>query len=93
MNKFSNNQVFYGDRNRSWTLIKNYPTKIFWKKIHLFLAMNLATLFKWIFKRKPLPIIKSKFSMLIGLRKMLGKRKFIQKTRKISDKEFEELMV
>jgi len=32
MNKFSTNQVFYGDRNRSWTLIKNYPTKIFWKK-------------------------------------------------------------
>ena len=92
MNKFSSTQVFFGDRNRSWTIIKNYPAKVFWKNFHWFLAINLATLLKWTFKGKPLPIIKSKFSMLAGLRKMLRKRGYIQEKRRINDKEFEKLM-
>ena len=92
MGKFSSIQVFFGDRNRSWTIIKNYPAKVFWKNFHWFLAINLATLIKWTFKGKPLPIIKSKFSMISGLGKMLKKRKYIQSIKKISDKDFEEIM-
>ena len=93
MNKFSDNQVFLGDRNRSWTIIKNYPAKIFWRYFHWFIGMNLYTLIKWVVRGKPLPIIKSKFNILLGLNKVLKKRKQIQKLKKITDKEFKELMV
>ena len=93
MGKFSSTQVFFGDRNRSWTIIKNYPAKVFWKNFHWFLILNFATLAKWTLKGKFFPIIKSKFSMLVGLGKMLKKRKYIQEKRRVNDEEFEKLMV
>ncbi|MFW9881741.1 MAG: glycosyltransferase family 2 protein, partial [Candidatus Thorarchaeota archaeon] len=93
MNKFSSNQVFLGDRNRAWSIIKNYPSKVFWKYFHWFIIMNLFTLVKWVFKGKPLPIIKSKLSIIFGSGKILKKRKYVQKIKKISDKEFMQLMV
>jgi GT2 family glycosyltransferase len=93
MGKFSSRQVFYGDRNRSWTLIKNYPALVFWKNFHWFLIVSVATLIKWALMGKIFPIINSKFSMILGLGKTLAKRKKIQKMRKISSKEFESFMV
>lgn len=92
MNKYSNTQIFLGDRNRSWTIIKNYPSLIFWKKFPYFLAMNLASFIKWSFKGKPLPICKSKISILFGLPSLLKKRRRVQQLRKISNKEFADLL-
>ena len=62
------------------------------KKLPSFILMQAATLLKWAFKGKPLPIIKSKWETLRALPQLIKKRKNIQKHLKISTKEFEALM-
>ncbi|HIH38493.1 glycosyltransferase family 2 protein [Candidatus Woesearchaeota archaeon] len=92
MNHYSDKQVYLGDRNRNFTIIKNYPMPVLIKKLPSFILMQAATLLKWAFKGKPLPIIKSKWETLRALPQLIKKRKNIQKHLKISTKEFEALM-
>lgn len=92
MNKYSDRQVYLGDRNRSWTIVKNYPATIFIKYFPYFLLMHLATLIKWVLKGKSIPIIKAKIVLLITFPLIFKKRRKIQSKRTASNSQFEKLL-
>lgn len=83
--------VYLGDRNRLLTVIKNYPSSLLLRYSPFILGLQLLTVVKYLFIH-PLLIIKSKFSALILLPKMLRKRSIIQKGRTIKIKELMKLL-
>lgn len=88
----SKNRWYWSERNRLITLLKFYkiPTLILIFPAWLFMELGILaySLFSGWFILK----IKSYFSILLQLPKTLIKRKKIQKTRKITDKELVEYL-
>lgn len=88
MNKYSSKQVYLGDRNRMWSILKNYPFLALLRFIHWIVIMNIVSLLKWIVKGKGYSIIKSKISILVGMGKTFKKRRVVMQNKKIGYKEF-----
>ncbi len=80
-------------RNNLWTIMKDFPTSILIKYIIPVLFIQLITIGYYFIKLKPITILRLKFAALLGIHKMLAKRRIIQSKRKISAKEFEKLLV
>ena len=88
----SNTYIYYGHRNIEWVYIKNMPTLLLLKflPLHLLIIISLAVLY--IFKGKFRPYAKAKVSVLRSLPKLLKKRRQIQKQRRVSTSEIEQLL-
>ncbi len=73
--------VYHGHRNLVWTFVKNMPGLLFWLLLPLHLALNLVTIIWFTLRGQGLVILRSKRDALLGLPKMWGKRRLIQKNR------------
>lgn len=92
MSKNIDRSIYLGDRNRVWTIVKDFPTGFLVKNLHWILLLQLATIVKYALKGKFFLILKSKIDALGGFGKMLQKRKIIQRNKKISGKELDKLI-
>lgn len=79
--------VYHGHRNLVWTFVKNMPGALFWIFLPLHVMANLAAVFWYSGKGQARVILKAKKDALLGLPHMWQKRKNIQKTKQISQKD------
>lgn len=79
----SNFSVYHGYRNMIWTFIKDMPTPLIWifLPLHLFAILFFALYLT--LRGQGHAIWKAIFDALVGLPKMLPKRRMIQKNKKI----------
>ncbi len=84
--------VYHGDRNRIWTVFKDWPFGLIIRNIIWIALLQLATVIKYAFRGKFLLIIKSKIDAIRGCSGMCRKRKAIQKNRKIPHRELNKLI-
>ena len=79
--------VYYNSRNWIWSILKNIPTKVLLKEMPFFMLRNVTSMVYFCSKGR-FSILKSKFDALRGIRKVLKKRRELQKRRKFE--RFEE---
>ncbi len=77
--------VYYGNRNIIWYAIKDFPDRLLITSLPFILARNLAAIPYYALRGQGAVILRSKLDALIGVPRMLRKRKEI--VRKISDPE------
>ncbi|MBL7053626.1 glycosyltransferase family 2 protein [Patescibacteria group bacterium] len=90
--EISNLRWYWSERNRQLTLLKFYKTSTLLLLYPLIWAMDTGVLFFSIFDGWGRLKIKSYFSCSLQIFKVLKKRKRIQGSRKINDKEFATLL-
>jgi len=73
--------VYYNSRNWVWSILKNIPTRILIKEMPFFFLRNLTSIAYFCSKGK-FSILKSKIDALKEIRKILKKRKELQKRKK-----------
>lgn len=76
--------VYHGHRNLVWTYVKNMPGVLFWMLLPFHAALNIMTIFFFVFSGKAGLILRAKRDALLGIPRMWKKRKEIQKNRKVS---------
>jgi GT2 family glycosyltransferase len=90
--KRSDFSVYYGYRNMIWTLVKNMPSPLIW----LFLPLHAATLFFFVLyltlRGQGKTIWRAIFDALRGLPRMIRKRKWIQRNKKVKTNELLKIM-
>jgi GT2 family glycosyltransferase len=86
--------AYYLHRNNIWFVAKCVPGRVFIKHIIPFLVFNAMTFFGFLIIRREcfLPFAKAKLDSLLGLGKMLAKRKLIMKKSRAKSSEFERLL-
>ncbi len=89
----SNLAVYYTYRNIMWVLTKNLPAPLFLRYLPKIIMGQIAIILLWIMRGKPLLIFRAYFNALIGLPKMLRKRKLIQKNKKISIRDLNKYFI
>lgn len=85
-------KIYHTHRNNLWFIVKNFPAYSLTKNFLLIVATQLASIAFRIVKGQGGAILRAKIDAVKGLRKMLEKRRFIQKERKISSKEFDSIL-
>ena len=88
----SNFAVYYGHRNMVWTYIKNMPFLLFWGGLPQHILANIAALIRFSFAGQMGPIFKAKWDALIGLRKIIKQRRFIQSNIKTSEANLKQII-
>jgi GT2 family glycosyltransferase len=78
---------YHSHRNLVWTYVKNMPSKLLWLHLPEHIAANLIYVVYYALRGRGKVLMKAKFDALTGLIKALGKRKEIQKKRKLSSQE------
>ncbi|MBK6972835.1 MAG: glycosyltransferase family 2 protein [Sterolibacteriaceae bacterium] len=76
--------AYHGHRNMIWVFCKNMPGVLFWLFLPLHLVANLASIAVLVARGKPGIAYRAKIDALRGLPAMLGKRRAIQRRRKVS---------
>lgn len=90
--KISNLGLYHGIRNKIFMIVKNYPLPLLFKNVHKIIARQLvSSLYYLVFFNKA--AVKARITMLIGLPKMIKKRRIIQRGRKVKSKDIEKLLV
>jgi GT2 family glycosyltransferase len=74
----SNFAVYHGERNMVWTFVKNMPGPLLWLYLPQHLALNLAALAYYPFRRQGRAIITAKIDALKGLPAALRQRRPVQ---------------
>jgi len=77
--------VYYGQRNLEWNYLKNMPSKLILKTIWLHIIYDLAAAAFFLVKGRIKEFIKAKRDAVKGTKRMLEKRRLIQKTRSVDD--------
>ncbi len=87
---FSRNKkkFFWMERNRFWVILKNYKTGTLILIFPAFIFMEIGLIFYSLVSGWFIWKIKSYFSALSGLNKVLEKRKKVQRERVVGDREF-----
>jgi hypothetical protein len=80
-------KIFYHERNRILTVIKNYETKTLLLILPLFLLVEAGVLFYSLKRGWFGEKLKTYYWIATNIEDILEKRKHVQKTRKIPDKE------
>lgn len=80
--KRSDFSVYHGYRNMIWTFIKNMPSPLIWIFLPLHLSAILFFAFYLTVRGQGRAIWKAIFDALVGLPKMIEKRKVIQKNKR-----------
>jgi GT2 family glycosyltransferase len=78
----SNFAVYHGERNAVWTFVKNMPGPMFWLYLPQHVALNLAALFFYPWRRQGRTVWKAKRDALRGLGTALRQRRAIQLNRR-----------
>ena len=90
--KRSDFSVYYGYRNMIWTFFKNMPSPLIW----IFLPLHIGTLMFFVIyltmRGQGKAILKAILDAIRGLPKMIEKRKWIQKNRKIKSGDLLRIM-
>jgi len=73
--KDSHTSVYYGNRNLLWNVIKNFPVKTILFSLPWIVGRNCADIPFYFLRGKGLTIIRAKIDCLIGIPKMLRKRR------------------
>jgi GT2 family glycosyltransferase len=81
--KRSDFSVYHGYRNMIWTFVKNMPSPLIWIFLPLHVAAILFFAFYLTVRGQGRAIWKAIFDALVGLPKMIEKRKLIQKNKRI----------
>ena len=83
-------RLYYIERNRFWTKLKNFPFSTLLKYAPHSLVCSLFSLAIWTKRGFLGSWLKSRFAMMLGIPKMLKKRRKIFAESKIEAKEFEK---
>jgi GT2 family glycosyltransferase len=78
--------IYHGHRNLVWTYVKDMPGALFWLLLPLHIALNLISIFWFFLCGKGRVILRAKYDAIGGIPRMWGKRRSIQKNRKVSVK-------
>lgn len=92
LGRMSDFYVSYGQRNIEYAYIKNMPLALVLRTLPSHLIYNLAGFFYFLSKGKGWVFLKAKFSVLLNLRKLLKKRKIIQKNCKVNNNYIKSMM-
>ncbi|MCE9606334.1 MAG: glycosyltransferase family 2 protein [Planctomycetia bacterium] len=84
--------VYHGHRNLVWTYIKNMPGWLFWKYLPQHLLLNAVSLIWLTYCGRGRTVLRAKMHALRGLPKLWRQRKAIQRSRRISTREFDALL-
>lgn len=76
--RHSDFSVFHGQRNLVWAYFKNMPWPYFWLYLPQHLLFNIISVLRFVAKGQGRVILRAKWSALLGLPKMLRKRRVIQ---------------
>ena len=82
----SHDAVFFGQRNLEWAWLKNTPRRLIWRSAWPHLAYNVAGAIGYARRGQLIPWFRGKMAALNGLRRMLAKRRGIQR-RAVADPE------
>jgi GT2 family glycosyltransferase len=84
--------IYYGYRNLIWTFVKNMPFPLIWIALPLHIVTLLFFVLHLIIRGQGRVIWKAIFDAILGLPKMIEKRKMIQKNKKITTRELLKVM-
>lgn len=84
--------IYYCHRNLIWTFVKNMPPTLLWKYLPLHLMTNVIFLMWYSLRSPGKAVWRSKWDALRGLRRMLVKRRDIQRHRSVSTSDLEREM-
>jgi GT2 family glycosyltransferase len=85
--KRSDFAFYHSHRNLVWTYVKNMPSKLLWLHLPEHIAANLIYVVYYALRGRGIVLMKAKMDALTGLTKALGKRREIQRKRKLSSQE------
>ena len=85
--------IFHGHRNNLWFIIKDLPSHILWKNITSICMTQLGTFLLYAKRQRLGVILRAKWASLLGLSKMLKKRRLVQEKRKTSLSAIERVIV
>jgi hypothetical protein len=77
--------VYYSHRNLEWVYVKNMPPKLILKTIWLHIIYNIAAFLFFTTNGRIKEFIKAKWDALKGLKRILKKRRLIQRNRRVDD--------
>ncbi len=77
--------VYYSHRNLEWVYIKNMPSNLILKTIWLHIIYDMAAFFFFATNGRIKDFIKAKWHALKGLKRILKKRRQIQRNRRVND--------
>jgi GT2 family glycosyltransferase len=85
--------VYHGERNCVWTFVKNMPWPLFWLYLPQHVALNVASLFFYPFRGQGRAVWRAKWHALLGLRTVLGRRRYEQRGRRADWRTLRDAMV
>lgn len=90
--KNSNFSVYFGHRNLVWMFLKDMPGFLFWLLLPLHIVLNLVSIIHFSCSRQGEVILRAKRDAVFGFRKMWRKRRQIQRSRVVSQREIWRIM-
>ena len=90
--KDSDFALYHYHRNFIWSYIKNMPGALFWLYLPFHILANLIFFLKYLMKGRGKVVLKSRIDAFKGLRNMLIKRRQIQRARRASVREINQLI-
>ena len=90
---FSDSAIYWSKRNSVWVLVKNWPAKVFIRHLFPVLAYNFLSDVRWLLGGRIKPVLKGRWDALLGIRKMLAKRRKIRQSRKITADELDSWII
>jgi GT2 family glycosyltransferase len=73
--------VYHGERNMVWTFVKDMPGSLFWLYLPQHIALNVAALLFYPWRRQGRAVFRAKFDALRGLPAVLKRRRAVQRDR------------
>lgn len=92
LGRFSDNYVYYGQRNLEIVYFKNMPGKLMARYFHHHLVYNFLAFFYFLFKGKGRIFLKAKFDFLRMMPMVLRKRKQIQGSMIVAEAEIDAIL-
>jgi GT2 family glycosyltransferase len=83
---------YYSHRNMIWTYFKNMPSPILWFYLPAHIVANLIYLIYYTLRGRGKVLWKAKWDAIVGLSKIIEKRRTIQNRRRISNKDLLQIM-
>ena len=77
--------VYYSHRNLEWVYIKNMPSNLIFKTVWLHIIYDIFSFFFFAANGRIREFIKAKWDALKGVKKILKKRRQIQRDRRVDD--------
>lgn len=77
--------VYYGHRNLEWVYIKNMPSQLMLKTFWLHILYDIAAFFFFAARGRMKEFAMAKRDVLKGLKRILKKRRLIQRTRRVEN--------